>query len=113
MDKRKFETIEKGTQYELPVWEVIDGVGIKETGTKHPIHFVRGSKLKEEHVEKREGILHETLLSMMIEDLQYKNNLVPSRESSLAIGKLQEALFWMEERQRVRVNKNTVGTYKK
>lgn len=113
MSKRIFKTLEQGTTYALPVWKVEDGVGIVEVGEDFLIKFVRGSKLKDEDVEKREGILHETLLSMIIEDLKFKNSLVPSRESSVAITKLQEALMWMEERQRDREARNTVGTYKK
>jgi hypothetical protein len=129
MDKREFRIIEDGTTYELDNWRVIDGEGIKkvsdcacgtddvcsncgaEVNTK--IQFVRGSKLAEEDVEKKDGVLHETLLSMMIHDMKFKNSLVPSRESSLAITKLEEALMWMEERQRNRQKAGVVGTYKK
>lgn len=113
MDKRKFQTIEQGTHYELPVWEVIDGKGIEKTGGTLPLCFVRGSKLKEEEVEKREGVLHETLLSAMIEDLKFKQSLVPGREGAIVITKLEEALHWMEERQKQRESRNVVGTYKK
>lgn len=49
----------------------------------------------------------------MIADLQYKSSLVPSRETALAITKLQEALFWIEERQRDREARNVQGTYTK
>lgn len=113
MNKRVFTTREQGTKYDLPIWTVVDGKGIELTGDYQRIQFVRGSKLKDEEVEKRNGILHETLLSMMIEDLKFKNSLVPSRESSTAITKLQEALHWMEERQRERESREVVGTYKK
>lgn len=112
--KEHFTVIEEGTQYELPNYEVIDGEGIKEI--KHSgqlINFVRGSKLKGEDVPKREGTLHEHLLSMMIYDLQYKNGLVPSREGSLAITKLQEALSWLRQRQVDRISRNVEGTYQK
>lgn len=113
MSKRIFETVEQGTTYRLQNYEVKDGVGIQPIASQTTITFVRGSKLKDEEVEKREGILHETLLSMMIADLKFKSSLVPSRESSLAITKLEEALFWMEERQRIREQQGTQGTYKK
>lgn len=113
MSKREFKTIEEGTTYALPTWEVIDGKGIERTGAQAIIQFVRGSKQKDEEVEKRPGILHETLLSMMIADLKFKNSLVPSRESATAITKLQEALHWIEERQRERETREVVGTYKK
>lgn len=113
MSKRNFKTLEQGTTYSLPNWRVEDGVGIVETGDETKIQFVRGSKLKDEVVEKREGVLHETLLSMMISDLKFKQSLVPGREGAIAITKLEEALHWMEERQREREARNVVGTYKK
>jgi len=77
------------------------------------IHFVRGSKNGTENIEKRSGTLHEHLLSMMIHDLKFKSKLVPSRESSITITKLEEALFWMEERQRSREVAGVVGTYQR
>ena len=113
MSKRNFTTVIQGTHYELPIWTVVDGKGIEQVQDVQTIKFVRGSKLKDEDVEKVDGILHETLLSMMIEDLKFKNSLVPSRESATAITKLQEALHWMEERQREREARSVVGTYQK
>lgn len=124
--KEEFEIIEEGTIYRLPEYEVIDGKGIKLTESAkapngelykmpHPveIRFVRGSKLKDENVEKRKGTLHEHLLAMMIHDLKFKNNLVPSREGSLVITKLEEALGWLRQRQIDRIKRDVVGTYNK
>ena len=69
MSKREFKTVEVGTHYELPIWTIVEGKGIQEVpGVSQVIRFVRGSRLKEEAVDKVDGILHETLLSMMIED---------------------------------------------
>ncbi len=112
MSKREFTTVELGTHYELPIWKVEDKKGIIETGGLLSLCFVRGSKVRNEKVEKREGILHETLLSAMIIDLKYKQTLVPSREGLITITKLEEALHWMEERQRERESRSVVGTYK-
>ena len=50
---------------------------------------------------------------MMIHDLKFKSKLVPSRESALVITKLEEALHWMEERQREREAQGVAGTYQK
>lgn len=114
MDKREFEIYEDGTSYGLHEWEVVDGKGIETTGSQTPITFVRGDKEDNGEVIPRvDGVLHESLLSMMIHDLKIKNGMVPSRESSIAITKLEEALFWMEERQRNRVKAGVQGTYKK
>lgn len=112
--KRNFTTIEEGTEYQLPVYEVIDGKGIEVVEGKHvSLNFVRGSKAGDEVVEKREGTLHEHLLSAMIADLQFKNKLVPSREGSLIITNLQQARLWMHERQIDRISRDVAGTYKK
>lgn len=107
-----FRVIEQGTQYLIPKYEVIDGIGIQPTENFEEINFVRGSKLKDETVERHEGILHEGLISMMLFDLRYKSSLVPSRESSLIITHLDEALNWMIRRGIERKKAGTQGTYK-
>lgn len=112
--KEDFDIIEEGTEYGLPIYNVVDGLGIQRIeGRKHSVNFVRGSKVKDEDVEKREGTLHEHLLSVMIHDLKFKNNLVPSREGSLVITKLEEALGWLRARQIDRLKRNVEGTYSK
>jgi len=110
--KEDFEIIEEGTTYSLPIYRVGD-LGIELTGELLPIKFVRGSRIATEEVEKREGTLHEHLLAMMIHDLKYKSGLVPSRESSLVITKLEEALGWLRQRQIDRAKRDVLGTYKK
>ena len=45
--------------------------------------------------------------------MKYKNSLVPSRESSIVITKLEEALMWLEKRQYDREKRNVIGTYNK
>lgn len=119
--KEDFKIVEDGTCYHLPLYEVVDGVGIVQLpmeGTDghhgfHTISFVRGSKLGEENVPKRTGTLHEHLLACMIHDLEFKNKLVPSREGELVITKLQEALGWLRQRQIERTTRGVVGTYQK
>ena len=99
--KRNFKTIEEGTTYMLPKWRVVDGEGIKLISEiegnvqisdwMQQITFVRGDKTDNGVIIPRvDGILHEQLLTMMISDLQYKSKLVPSRETSIVITKLQE-----------------------
>lgn len=127
-NKRQFETIELGTTYRLPKYRVIDDIGIKITdfnnyeglspeayeGQLQTITFVRGDKTNGDKLIPRvDGILHEQLLAMMITDLQYKSSLVPSKETALAITKLQEALFWLEERVRERETRGVLETYTK
>ncbi len=122
--KRNFEIVELGTTYKLPKYRVVDG--IKEVrkledscdesdfAYYQTITFVRGDKTDNgEIIPRVDGILQEQLLAMMIADLQYKNSLIPSKETACAITKLQEALFWLEERQRDREARNVLGTYNK
>lgn len=125
----QFTVKELGTSYLLPKFRVVDGKGIEslvdrekdklqgttpDSNSFQEITFVRGDKTDNGEVIPRvNGILIEQLLGVMIKDLKYKNSLIPSRESSLAITKLEEALFWLEERQRDRESRNVVGTYNK
>jgi hypothetical protein len=111
--KEDFQTIVPGTVYLLPEYEVVDKQGIRRTGGKIELRFVRGSKNPDEPVERCQGTLHEHLLATMIHDLKHKNELVPSREGALVITKLQEALGWLRQRQVDRQNRAVDGTYKK
>ena len=110
--KNEFVTDEKGTTYRVPCYRVVDGKGIEKTEDEMVIRFVRGSKLKDEDVEKREGTLHEHILSVLIEDMKYKNSLVPSRDGSIIIHHLEDAYLRMVNRQIDRIKRNVQGTYK-
>jgi len=114
--KRKFNVVELGTSYELPNYKVVDGKGIEEIKEAIPLHqtitFVRGDKSNAK-IPRVEGILHESLLAMMIADLKYKNGLVPNKHTACAITHLEDALFRLEERVREREIEGTLGTYNK
>lgn len=131
MKRKEFISLELGTTYAIPHYRVIDGQGIRkvtdvlrdefnegksidsEDKAYQQITFVRGDKTDNGTVIPRvDGITHEQLLGVMIADLQHKQTLVPSREGAIAITKLQEALMWLEERQRERESRNVAGTYK-
>jgi len=126
--KRKFSVVELGTTYKLPKYRVVDGKGIEEVTIAMGFHdfskdcpgedllnqtitFVRGDKSNNE-TPRVEGILHESLLAMMIADLKYKNGLVPNKHTACAITHLEDALFRLEERVREREINGTIGTYK-
>ena len=111
--KNEFTVIEEGAQYEVPNYEVVDGVGIEQVFSGQLVSFVRGSKLGDEEVERRVGTLHEHLLAVMIHDLKFKNTLAPSRETALATTKLEEALHWLWQRQVDRLARGVEGTHKK
>ncbi len=111
--KDDFETIKDSKGYLLPKYNVIDGKGIEKTGEKLKLEFVKGSRLGCENIEKNDGILHETLLSVMIVDLKNKNKLVPSDETIAAINYLESALFQLYKRQINRAKDGILGTYAK
>jgi len=104
MNKRYFSTITEGATYVLPTYFFN-----KETGQNEQVN----EQLIDLLTFNSEGTVHEAILSMIIHDLQYKNGLVPSKETACAITKLQEALMWLEERQRDREIRNVQGTYTK
>lgn len=107
-----FRTLEIGRHYDLPVFSVKKGEGLAYSGWDLQVPFVRGSKDPAERIQQTEGVTHESLLEMQIADLQHKSKLLPSRETSIAITKLQEALMWLRERSRRRQREGTLGTYK-
>lgn len=120
--KRNFITVEPGTTYRLPKYQITDN-GLEEAILVESmedsiniskncldVSFVRGDKNNRD-VPRVDGIVHETLLAMMIADLKYKNNLVPNRHTSIAITHLEDALFRLEEREIERKINGTLGTY--
>lgn len=111
MNKKTFTKLIEGTRYSLPHYEVTDE-GLKQTENEHVLQFVRGSQLGE-GIEKQEGILIEALLAMLISDLRYKSTLVPSRQTAIAITKLEEAAMWLENRSKDREERGVQDTYKK
>lgn len=58
----------------------------------------------------QDGIISESVISVLIEHLTNVSSEVPSKETACAITKLQEALFWLEERQRDRNKRGVAGT---
>ena len=58
------------------------------------------------------GVQDEQLLLVMIDRLTKLNNKFPSREGSLAITKLQEALQWLEARVKEREERGVLGDLK-
>lgn len=110
--KDDFEIVEDGTSYSVPKYKV-DHNGLQILNEDLSITFVRGSKLGSDNVEPKEGTLHEHLLSVMIHDLKFKNKLVPSRETSLAITDLESAYNRLLQRQISRVKEGILNTYKK
>lgn len=91
-----------------------EGKGLVRSEDDLVVNFVRGRvKSVYDNVEPREGTLHEYLISCMVYDLKFKNDLVPSHETTMMINSLQQALAWADVRQRKRERRGVYGTYKK
>lgn len=53
-----------------------------------------------------------SVIPALIQHLKNLNGVLPSRETSLAITKLEECAMWLLERKRNRQAQNVLGTYK-
>jgi len=110
-------TIEQGHHYQVPQYQLagLDSTEILESLPSQPldIKFVRGSVSKDDNTLPKTGTLHEHLLVVMIQDLRYKNALVPSTQTTMVIQKLEEAYDLILERKSDRTNRGVLGTYEK
>lgn len=126
-EKAIFEKVEP-YKYNVPVYTVVEGEGIKlvkdyfagfdkdsKPSTDLYVQMLRGSKLNEENKqEKYDGVLVEQLLAVCIDHLKSVNvDELASRETSIAITKLEEAGLWLLKRELDRKRANVLGTYQK
>lgn len=111
-DATEFWIEDQGSKYSLPIYS-IDDDGIKRTDDTYDLLFVRGSKREQDHIERMDGVIHESLLSSIIWDLEYKNSLVSSEQTSEAIRHLRNALDLIRSRALTRLLRGVVGTYQK
>lgn len=58
----------------------------------------------------KDGTTNEEVFLVLIDRLQHINSKLPSRETSVAITKLEEALMWCEKRSRDRARRGVEGT---
>ena len=87
----------------------------KSNTVSHEIRMEYGTVAKFQSqpvAEGRNGDFMEDLIPLLAKHLKGVNAAVPSRETSLAITKLEEAWFWLKERQRLRQEQGVQGTYK-
>ncbi len=97
--------LEKGHKYALGYFE--------ETDTFQTIQFIQ----KEENPDGslstvNNGTTNEEVLMVLIDRLQFLGSKLPSRENSLAITKLEEALMWLNKRTENRKERGVEGTNK-
>jgi len=122
-DKAIFEKMEP-YQYAIPNYTVVEGKGIEIVGPEHNlplekgctyISMLRGSKIEGENVlPKIDGLLVEQLIAVCIDHLKAVNvGELASKETSVAITKLEEAGLWLMKRENDRKKANILGTYKK
>jgi hypothetical protein len=57
-----------------------------------------------------DGTTNEDMLAVLIDRLRFLGAKLPSRENSVAVTKLEEALMWLEKRTRDRLSRGVEGT---
>ncbi len=103
--------IVKGATYNVPTFKVTNE-GI-EDGTGMNIVFCKGNK-QDESALRQEGVFTETLLQVAKEYLESVNvGEMSTRETSMAITKIDEALMWINKRAEDRKLREVQGTYQK
>ena len=126
--KTVFDKVKDYT-YRIPCYTVTIGKGIElcedvnatlPEGIELPpdhyyIQMVRGSKVLEQNkVDAMDGVLIEQLVAVALDHLQTINTgELATRESAIAITKLEEALLWLAKRTLDREANGTLGTYNK
>lgn len=108
---RQIETIIEGATYKVPTFKV-GNEGI-EDGAGIEIVFCKGNK-EDEKVLRQEGVFTETLIQTAKQYLESVNvGQMATRETSMAITKLDEALMWIQKRAEDRKLRGVQATYQK
>lgn len=104
------ETIVAGATYKVPTYKITNS-GI-EDGSGIDIIFCKGNK-EDESFLRQEGVFTETLIQVAKEYLETVNvGDMSTRETSMAITKLDEALMWINKRAEDRKLKGIQATYR-
>jgi hypothetical protein len=105
------ETVLETATYLLPTYYVSDE-GIKD-GDGVEVRFCKGDKSNSETF-RQEGVFTESLLQVCKQYLESVNKGdLASRETSMAITKIDEALLWIGKRAEDRRLRGVQATYKK
>lgn len=104
-------TLQEKATYEVPVYQVTDE-GLKSEGSTI-VRFCKGNK-EDDTLFRQEGFFTETLLATCRQYL-IENNVgdLASRETAIAITKIDEALLWLGKRSEDRKIRGVQGTYQK
>lgn len=105
------ETVIEGATYNIPTYKVTnDGV---QDGQGTVIVFCKGNKEDEKSL-RQEGVFSETLIMTVKTYLETVNKgEMATRETSMVITKLDEALMWMQKRSDDIALRGVQGTYNK
>lgn len=108
---QKIDIVLLGAAYRVPVYSVTDEGLIHSSDQE--IKFCKGNK-EDASVPRQEGFFTETLIAAAKKYLEDAN--VPplaTRETAMAITKLDEALLWIGKRAADRKARGVQGTYQK
>jgi hypothetical protein len=109
---QKIDTLKEGASYQVPLFEVSDE-GLVQIDEGFKIHFCKGDKSNPE-VARQRGFFTETLIAVAKKYLEDVNTgPLASRETAVAITKLDEALMWIGKRAAERKARGVQGTYAK
>jgi hypothetical protein len=110
-DPQEVVVVEPKATYEIPAYMVTSD-GIDEVGV-YRIEFCKGNKA-DESVHRQVGVFTESLIAAAKKYLE-ENNVgdLATRETSMAITKLDEALLWIGKRAADRQRRGVQGTYQK
>lgn len=110
---KEIEVIRNGSTYSIPMY-FVDNDGLKDAPEEDifVIPFCKGNK-EDELAFRQTGVFTESLLQVALEYLKANNvGEVASRETSIAITKIEEALLWLGKRAEDRKMRGVQGTYK-
>lgn len=80
------------------------------------ISFIKKEPVSEGSTEMKvvqDGTTNEELIEVLIHRCNFLGSKFPSRENSLAITKLEEALMWLNKRTADRIKRGVEGTHQK
>lgn len=108
---KKIEIVKEQATYKIPTY-LIDNNGVVD-GEGLILYFCKGNK-EDENVFRQEGAFVESIIQLAATHLESVNiGELSSRETSVAITKLQEALMWLGKRNEDRILRGVQNTYKK
>lgn len=101
----------EGATYEVPVYQVTND-GLTDAMTIE-IQFCKGNK-EDPTAFRQTGFFTETLIAVAKKYLEENNvGALATRETSMVITKLDEALMWIQKRADDRAARGVQGTYQK